>query len=427
MDHPPTCLRAVRRCVITGIGIVSPIGISQQVFWKNLLAGETGVGPVTRFDASSYPRDLVAEVKDFDESQYLSARQSKVFGRSAKFAYAAAKMAMQDAGLGQVDPLQTDVLVGCAVGSYEALENALVRSKKGLLEFEEGLMDMRDLLQSVTYSPASAIALLSQAEGYVSTVSSSCVSGLNAIGLASERIKEGKARIVFTGGVDTPISRVVMGALAGAGMTPGDDVDSAADSLCPFDQRRTKSVLGEGAGIFLLEDYAHAKARGARIYAEIVSFAQGSENMNELFMPDRSAKSWSRVVGKAMRALKKPIGYINAHAPSDTLLDKLEADMLVQSFGEKTTKAMPISSIKGSVGSPFSAAGAFQVAASALSLFHRQIPPNYNYKIPDPELDLNVAAVKAAAPRLERVLVNGHGLGGLNTAIVLKKVKNEYL
>jgi 3-oxoacyl-(acyl-carrier-protein) synthase len=416
----------MRRCVITGIGIVSPIGISKQVFWQNLLAGETGVGPVTRFDASSYPRDLVAEVKDFDESAYLSARQSKYFGRSSKFAYAAAKLAMQDADLGHFDPLQTDVLVGCAVGGYEALENALVRSKKGLLEFEEGLMDMRDLLQSVTYSPASAIALLSQAEGYVSTVSSSCVSGLNAIGLASERIKEGKARIVFTGGVDTPISRVVMGALAGAGMTPGDDPDAPENSLCPFDQRRTKSVLGEGAGIFILEDYEHARARGACIYAEIVSFAQGSENMNELFMPDRSAKSWSRVVGKAMQAIKKPIGYINAHAPSDTLLDKLEANMLVQSFGERDTRATPISSIKGAVGSPFSAAGAFQVAASALALFHRQIPPNYNYKVPDPEFDLNVAAVKTATPRLEKVLVNGHGLGGLNTAIVLKKVKNEY-
>lgn len=417
----------MRRCVITGIGIVSPIGVTQQVFWQNLLAGETGLGQVTQFDATSFPRDLAAEVKDFDESEYLSPRQSKYFGRSSKFAYAAAKMAMNDAGLERVDPLQTDVLVGCAVGSYEALEKALVRSRNGLLEFEEGLMDMRDLLQSVTYSPASAIALLAQAEGYVSTVSSSCVSGLNAIGLASERIQMGKARVVFTGGVDTPISRVVMGALAGAGMTPGSDPDATADSLCPFDQRRTKSVLGEGAGIFILEDYQHARARGARIYAEIASFAQGSENMNELFMPDRSAKSWSRVVSKAVSAVKSRVGYINAHAPSDTVLDKLEADMLVQTFGDADMQATPVSSIKGSVGSPFSAAGAFQVAASALSLFHRQIPPNYNYKVPDPEVALNVVAVKAEAPRLNSVLVNGHGLGGLNTAIMLKKVKNEYL
>ena len=417
----------VRRCVITGIGIVSPIGIEKENFWQNLLAGKTGVAPLTRFDGSSYPRNLVAEVTDFDETQYMSVRQSKYFGRSSRFAYAAAKMAMLDADLEQPDPLQTDVLLGCAVGAYEALENALVRSKKGLLEFEPGLMDMRDLLQSVTYSPASAIALLAQAEGYVSTVSSSCVSGLNAIGLASERIREGKARIVFTGGVDTPISRIVMSALAGAGMTPGDNPESPADSLCPFDQRRTKSVLGEGAGVFILEDYEHARARGARIYAEIVSFAQGSENINELFMPDRSANSWSRVVKKALQAVSGGVGYINAHAPSDTMLDKLEADMLVQTFGDAELQDTPTSSIKGAVGSPFSAAGAFQVASSALALFHGQIPPNYNYKVPDPEVVLKVAERATAAPRLKKVLVNGHGLGGLNTAIVLKKVKNEYL
>lgn len=408
------------------MGIISPIGIGKDAFWQNLLEGRTGVGPVTRFDASTFPQDVVAEVKDFDENQYLSVTQRKYFGRASKFAYAAAKMAMDDAELPNPDPLQTDVLLGCAVGSYEALENALMRSKRGLIEFEAGLMDMRDLLQSVTYSPASAIALLTQAEGYVSTVSSSCVSGLNAIGLAADRIREGKARIVFTGGVDTPITRVVMGALAGAGMTPGAEPVAPQDTLCPFDQRRTKSVLGEGAAVFVLEDYDHALARGARIYAEITGFAQGSENINELFMPDRSAKSWSRVVQKALAVAGNRVGYINAHAPSDTTLDKLEADMLVQTFGERAARQSPTSSIKGAVGSPFSAAGAFQIAASALALYHRLIPPNYNYKIPDPDVHLNVAAVKTHAPRLKTVLVNGHGLGGLNTAIMLKKVRNEY-
>lgn len=416
----------MKRCVITGIGVVSPIGVTKDSFWQNILAGKTGVGKVTRFDASSFPSAMAAEVTDFDETAYLDERQRKYFGKSSRYAYAAAKMAMEDAMLMHPDPLQTDVLIGCAVGAYEALEKALTTSRKKLLEFEPGLMDMADLLQSVTYSPASAVALLAQAEGYVSTVSSSCVSGINAIGLAAERIREGKARIVFTGGVDTPISPIVMGALAGSGMTPRETATGEA-MLCPFDQRRTKSVLGEGAGIFVLEEYHHAKARNARIYAEIVSFAQGAENVNELFMPDRSTESWARVIRKAVSKVKKKIGYINAHAPSDRVLDRIETDVLTNVFGKNGVKDMWSSSIKGATGSPFSAAGAFQVAASALALHTKEIPPNYNYMVPDPDCDLNIIAERKAAPKLKTVLVNGHGLGGLNSALVLGGVKNEYI
>jgi 3-oxoacyl-[acyl-carrier-protein] synthase II len=386
-----------RRCVITGIGVVSPIGITKDVFWQNLLAGKTGVGPITKFDASSFPSAVAAEVRDFDESRYLGERQRKYFGQAGRFAWAGACMAMEDANLTEPDPMQTDVLIGCAVGAYEPLERALSLSKNNLLQFEPGLISMVDLLQSVTYSPASAVALLLRAEGYVSTVSSSCVSGINAIGLAAERIQQGQARVVFTGGVDTPISRIVMGALAGSGMTP-DATDGGEAILCPFDRRRTKSVLGEGAGIFILEEYQHAKARNARIYAEITSFAQGAENVNELFMPDRTTESWARVIRKAVGKMREKIQYVNAHAPSDRMLDKIEADVLTNVFGDRGVKSMLSSSIKGATGSPFSAAGAFQVAASALALHTKEIPPNYNYRVPDPACDLNIIAERKKAP-----------------------------
>ncbi|MBX3722941.1 MAG: beta-ketoacyl-[acyl-carrier-protein] synthase family protein [Turneriella sp.] len=416
----------MKRCVVTGIGIISPLGSSKEIFWENLLAGKTGVGEIEGFDASTFPAAIAAEVKDFDEAEHLSGHQSKYLGKASKFAYAAAKMALADAALPEPDPLQTDVLIGCAVGSYEALEKALELSRSKLLEFEPGLIDMKDLLQSVTYSPASAVALLAKSEGYVSTISSSCVSGINAIGLAAERIQSGKARIVITGGVDTPISRIVMGALAGSKMTPAKG-DSVEDALCPFDQRRTKSVLGEGAGIFILEEYEYAKARHARIYAEIAGFAQGSENVNELYMLDRTTKSWARVIRKALEKVKGKVSYVNAHAPSDQLLDRTETRVLEQIFGERELQAVEVSSIKGATGSPFSAAGAFQVAASAMALATKEIPPNYNYKVPDPECQLNVVPSRKRAPKLKTVLVNGHGLGGLNSALVLREVKNERL
>lgn len=416
----------MKRCVITGIGVISPVGVTKDEFWRNLLAGKTGVGKVTKFDASSFPGAAAAEVTDFDETLYLDERQRKYFGQASRYAWAAARMAMDDANLHNPDPLQTDVVLGCAVGAYEALEKALGASQGKLLEFEPGLMSMASLLQSVTYSPASAIALLTQAEGYVSTVSSSCVSGINAIGLAAERIYHGQARIVFTGGVDTPISRIVMGALADSGMTPGTNTEGDP-ILCPFDQRRTKSVLGEGAGVFILEEYEYARARNARIYAEISSFAQGAENVNELFMPDRTTKSWARVIERAVGKMKKKISYVNAHAPSDRVLDKIETDVLANVFGDAGAKNILSSSIKGATGSPFSAAGAFQVAASALALHTKEVPPNYNYQIPDPDCDLNVVAERKLAPKLKKVLINGHGLGGLNSALVLSGVKNEYI
>ncbi len=415
----------MKRCVITGVGIVSPIGNTKDEFWANLLAGKSGVDHIKGFDASSFPSDTAAEVRDFNEEEHLNDHQRKYFGKASKFAFAAARMALEDAGLRNPDPLQTDVVMGCAVGAYDALETALAKSSKSLLQFEPGMINMKDLLQSVTYSPASAVAFLARAEGYVSTVSSSCVSGINAIGVAAERIQAGKAKIVITGGVDTPISRIVMGALAGSKMTPASG--DVSDALCPFDQRRTKSVLGEGAGVFVLEEYEYAKARNARIYAEIVSFAQGSENVNELYMIDRTTKSWGRVMRKALEKVRGKIDYVSAHAPSDRIIDKLEADAITNVFGERDAQATHISSIKGATGSPFSAAGAFQVAASALALWSKEIPPNYNYKIPDPEFNLNVVAAKRKAPKLKTILVNGHGLGGLNSALVLKGVKVERL
>lgn len=413
--------RKHRKAVITGIGIVSPLGIGVEAFWNGLLEGKSAVDKITRFNTRSFPSRIAAEVKDFDPWQYMAKRRLKYFSRASQFAVAASNLAIEDAGLSGIDPFRTDIIIGSAISSLGTIEETLYRSKTKLEEYDEHAINPADMFKVFISAPASAVALEIGSKGYVTTVATACASAINAVGVATDRIEEGHADVAIAGGLDTPITRIVLNALCAADFLSTENTNPK-DCLCPFDKRRSHSVLGEGCVLFVLEDYNHAVARAATGYAEIVDYHQENENTNELYISDEEGQNWANMLMTLIEKNERKVpDHINAHAPSDTAIDYLETLAFKKALGNRAYKP-PVLSIKGLVGSAFSAAGAQQIATACLSLKHGMIPPNYNYKEPDPLCDLKYP-VQPKKGKLDRVLVNSHGLGGVNSAMLLKGYK----
>lgn len=410
------------RVVITGIGVVSPIGCGIETFWSNLLENKPGVDKISLFDASSFPSQIAAEVTEFIPEKYLSKSQIKFQSRSGQFSCAAYKMASDDANLQDTDPYRTDVIMGASIPSLQVIDDQINNSETALAEYEPGKFDPLFALKFFTNGPSSAIGLMSNAKGYITTVSSACSSGLTALGTAAQRIRDGYTDVAITGAVDTPINQIVLNAFCSAKQVTTRN-DDPANALCPFDAKRTRPALGEGAAVFILEEAEHALARGAKIYSEILSFYQDHENTNVLFACEKSGKSWANNIRKAVEGSDQKFNpdYISAHAPSDTLIDRIECEAIKMALGEKANK-IPTSSIKGVLGSAFSAAGAFQIASSAMAIFTGIMPPSSNYKDPDIECDLKFIK-KFGKKRINQVLVNSHALGSTNASLLMGKFK----
>lgn len=408
--------RPSRRVVITGIGVVSPIGTGLDKFWQNLLAGETGIGPITLFDASTFPCRIAAEVKDFEPAKYLAPRQQRYYSRGTQFVCAAYDMARRDANIEHFDPYRTDVIMGTAISSFGVIEEELLKRPDGIAEYK-GVEDPSAMFKAIVSAPSTAVALMAGTQSYVTTVSSACTSGVNAIGLGYDRIASGLSTTAICGGVDTPINRLVLASFCAANFLT--EVNDVNDAVCPFDARHTKSVLCEGAGVFVLEELEQAKARRARIYAEITGFTQETENLNELFLPDKTGERWARAITKTVANRK--VGHVNAHAPSDVFIDRIEAKALGRVLGRR--KKTLVSSIKGSVGGNFTPAGIFQIASAAMTIKTGIIPPVCNFKYPDPECKLNIPKKSKSAGKIRSVLVNTRGVGSYNSSLLLEKTR----
>ncbi len=408
-----------RKVVITGIGVISPIGIGKREFYRNLRLSKTGVDRISYFDASGFPSQLAAEVKNFDPRVFLNKGQVKRFSRVTQFACAAASLAFDDSQLKDIDPSRTDAILGSASCAFDEVNKQIFRNPTAGKEWVDGSFQKTSLGLVNMGAPACAVSLMFQLKGHVTTLSSACASGLNAVGIASERIEDGRADIAFAGGVDCAVNHFTLNIFSAAGAlnTFNEDPEKA---LCPFDERRTRSVLAEGAAVFILEEKNHALARSARIYCEVDTFVQEYENINELYMLDLSGKNWASTIEKTVQDCKDRIGFINAHAPSDFEVDMVESRALMSVFKDCKAK-LPVSSIKGSTGSALGAAGALQLASSALTLESKIIPPNYNYLYPDPECDLNITTSELKVPDLSHVLINSHGFGGVNISMVVKE------
>lgn len=411
------------RVVITGMGAITPLGHSPEDLWRNLLAGKSGIGPVTMFDASNYRTRIAAEVKGFDPTQYVDPKDARRMGRATLFALAAAKHAVEDAGFEKdfgEDP-RAGVLLGTALGGFvEAIE-----AHNGFLQ--KGADRVSPFLAAIILPnmPAFHLADRYRARGYNSTVVTACAAGTHAVGAAAEIIRRGDADVMLTGGADAIISDIVFAAFGvmRAMSTRNDDPEHASR---PFDKNRDGFIVGEGSAILILEKLEHALARGAKIYAEVLGFATNSDAYH-FAAPDPQAIGATRVMQDALKnagVTIDDVDYINAHGTSTPLNDAGETLAIKKVFGERAYQ-IPISSTKSMLGHSMGAAGAFEAVASVMTIRDQKIHPTANYETLDPACDLDYVPNQARSAKIDVVLSNSFGLGGQNACLVLGRYKGE--
>ena len=404
------------RVVITGMGILAPNGIGNDKFWESLLAGRSGIGPITLFDASDLKSRIAGEVKNFDPHDYIEPElKPKRMARHTQFAYAAAMMALKDAGLevSEADlPSPTPVVVGVSTSAMDIIE----RSISNFAERGENGISPTAVGALTPQAAANVIADRIGVHAHASTVSSACPSGLDALAIAATMIESGAAELAIAGGADAPITKHTFAAFIATGMSSCRNGEPERASR-PFDLERDSGVISEGAGMFVLEDLERAEARGARSYLEINGYARQRDDIPE--------NPGSGLLGSMRLALANSsrsidaIDYICAYGPGHPVLDAAEVRYIKEVFG-KRAYSIPISSIKGVTGNPLAAGGPLQVAACALSLRDQIIPPTANYELPDPDCDLDFVPRPRKA-KLDSILLNVRGLGGSASSLVVSR------
>src|SRR5881296_2498685 len=407
-----------RQPVITGLGIVSPIGVGVEKFWAAALAGKSGISTPTSFDATMLPADcrVVGEVKDFDPLGWMPARMAKTAGRFSQFATAAGKMARLDAGLDTADlpPEQLKVSIGTSMnGQVDLGESTFAAFLQG-----------KDVLPWTTneypaHAATSHIAIEAGAHGQTTTFSTACAAGLDSIGWAAEEIRRGRASAAIAGGTETPLSAYSMMLFHSVGVL-SKWRGAPEEASRPFDQWRSGLVLAEGAAMVVIEDEEFARARGAPIYARILSFASVSEGAH-LRKVDASGAAVARAITMALDQAgldAKDLDFISAHGNSMQDYDAAETAGIKRALRAHAWN-IPVSSLKSMCGQALAASSAMQVVAACLSLRTQVIPPTVNYRVPDPQCDLDYVPNHARRARVRNVLIHAHSLGGSHVAMVL--------
>jgi 3-oxoacyl-[acyl-carrier-protein] synthase II len=410
------------RVVITGMGILAPNGIGNDKFWESLLAGRSGIGPITLFDASDLKSRIAGEVKNFDPHDYIEPElKPKRMARHTQFAYAATMMALEDAGLeiSESDlPSPTPVVVGVSTSAMDIIERSIsdfdARGLNGMSPAAVGALTPQ--------AAANAIADRVRAHAHATTVSSACPSGLDAVAIAARMIRSGEAELAIAGGTDAPITKHTFAAFIATGLVASRNGEPARASR-PFDLSRESGVLSEGAGMFIIENLERAEARGARIYIEISGYGAQRDVVSEKNAASGLRGSMQVALANA-GCTKDEIDYISAYGPGDPTLDAAEVHFIKEVFGERAY-SIPISSIKGVTGNPLAAAGPLQIAACALGIRDQMIPPTANHEIADPACDLDVVPCRARKAKLNRALVNVRGLGGSASSMVVSRVPSK--
>ena len=408
-----------RRVVVTGVGVIAPNGIGIDSFWDSLIHGRSGVRKITHFDTSSYSSKVAGEVHDFDPLNYMDSKSARRMDRFAQFAAACTKMALDDANLGACDrnSERTGIALGSALGGIPSAE------EQHSIFIEKGLKRVDPLL-AIKIFPGGALGQVSVEfgiRGHSNTISSACAAGSDSVGYAFYVIKNDLADVMITGGAEAPIVPLTFGAfcLISALSTRNGEPTKASR---PFDKERDGFVMGEGAGILILESLDHAIKRDAHIYAEMLSYATTNDayHMAQPLPTGDQAKKSMRLALQAAKIDPTEIDYINAHGSSTVLNDKTETKIIKQIFGENSYK-IPISSNKSMIGHALGAAGSIELIASVLTIKHQFIPPTINYEFPDPECDLDYVPNKARNATVTTVLKNSFGFGGKNSNIIIRK------
>jgi 3-oxoacyl-[acyl-carrier-protein] synthase II len=411
-----------KRVVVTGVGVVSPIGIGKEAFWKSLISGRSGVGFVTHFDASSYPCKLAAEVNNFEATDFISPKAVRRLSRGTQFAIVATQKAIEDANidLSGADPYRVGLSYGTALGPTDIYE------KFGATFYERGLKRVNPFFLGLMNHNAliGAMADSFDIRGYNTSISAGCSSGNVAIANGYHVVAGGRADILISGGVDTPIYPLTFGLYAAShSMTSSNGGGDPRKVLCPYDKRRAGFVLGEGCGTLILEEMEHAQKRGARVYAEILGASLTNDADDAVvFSPEirDTLKAFEFVLGDS-RLNPEDVDYICGHAHSSVVLDRKEVEVIKKIFKEHAYR-IPVSSIKAMVGHSMAGGTAMQSIAACLALHHGILPPTINYEVPDPDCDLDFVPNLAREKKIQVALVNSFGLGGTNVVIAYRKI-----
>ena len=408
------------RVVITGMGVVSVLGTGLEAYWNGLVAGRSGIRRITQFDASKMPCQIAGEVTDFNPELYMERKEARRVPRSAQFGYAAAKLAVQDAGLITpfLDPERCGVAFGTAIGGLD-------RSTDGIDVIRNQGYDRLNPFVVPTSLPNTSAYLISQAFqclGPSTTIGTACATGTQTVGEGLEMIRRGAAELVIAGGTEGLIADFAIGGFSAMRALPINYNESPEKASRPFDKDREGFVYSEGSAALVLESLEHALARGARIYAEVAGQASSSDGFH-MAAPDPYALGPARAMKWAIAdagLTPNDIDYINAHGTSTPLNDLTETRAIKAIFGERAYK-IAISSIKSMIGHAMGASGSLELIACAMTLYTGMIPPTINYTTPDPELDLDYVPNIARQAQPTAVISNSFGLGGQNACVVLIK------
>lgn len=409
-----------KRVAVTGLGAITPIGTGKENFWQALIAGTNGIGKITRFDASDISAQIAGEVQDFEPAQFIDKKELKRMDRYTQFALAAAKLAIEDSKLDveKIDGDRAGVFVGTGIGGMDTLHNQYEKLfGKGASRISPFFIPM-----AITNMAAGNVAIAFKLRGPCECIVTACASGTNAIGDAFHLIQRGDADIMLAGGAEAAISPAGVAGFAAMKALCSDHNDDPAHASRPFDKNRSGFVMGEGAGIILLENLEHAKARGAHIYAEIVGYGR-NDDAYHITTPAPGGITQAKCMKLALDdAGLKPeeINYINAHGTSTQFNDKGETEAIKNLFGEYAYK-IPVSSTKSMTGHMLGAAGGVEAVATILSIEKNIVHPTINYETPDEGLDLNYVPNKAQEHEVNAAISNSFGFGGHNACVVFKK------
>ncbi len=405
---------AKKRVVVTGIGLVSSIGKCPETFWKNLVAGQSGIGPISRFDATEFPTKHAAEVKEFDPAEFLAAKELKRMSRSTQFMMASAGQAIREAGLDgstAIDLKRVGVILGTGIGGIEEVFTQYDRYRTSGLRGTNPFT----LLMVMPNALSGEIAIRYGFRGANFTLNSACASASHALGIAFREIQRGSADICVSGGAEALIHPMCLLTFATLRTL------SKSGVARPFDRERDGIVIGEGAAAFALEELEHALARGAHIHAEVLGQGMSSDAYH-CVAPEPSGKSAAEAIRLALDDAGIPpsaVAYVNAHATGTKIGDVAEVHALKAVFGDPLT--VPVSATKSLTGHLVGASGAVEFAATVLAVENDIIPPTGNYSTPDPECDVDCVPNSAREQELPIAISNSFGFGGHNSCLVVAK------
>ena len=410
----------MRRVVVTGLGVVAPNGIGVEPFWQSLTGGVSGVGPITRFDASRHDARIAGEVKGFDPLQWIEKKEVRKMDLFIQYAIAAAQMAYDDAGLKVTDENREriGVIVGTGMGGLPALED----SHRTLLERGPGRISAFFIPSLITNMGSGQISMRFGMKGPNSCVCTACATGNHALGDAFRIIQRGEADVMFAGGSEAVISPLTIAGFASmkALSTRNDEPTRASR---PFDKNRDGFVMGEGSGSMVLEDLEFARSRGARIYAEMVGYGMSADAYHITLPALDGAVRSMRLCLKDGGVSPHEVDYVNAHGTSTPAGDINETQALKEVFGEHAPK-LAVSSTKSMTGHLLGAAGGIESVVTILTLTRGVIHPTINYEVPDPECDLDYVPNTARAAAVRVAMTNSFGFGGTNATLVFRRYES---